>query len=332
MVITRDMKLSIIIAAYNVDLYIKKCIETCFIEELSSQYEIIVVNDGSVDRTKEIIQNMRAISNLKIINKENQGLGAARNTGIQKASGKYIWMLDGDDFIETCQLKFLLNEIDISNLDVYGMNYNITDQHGVAFNTAYPLDKNTEIFEATIYYQKFKGNSYTWQYIFKRSIFLDNKLLFLPSINMQDSEILPKIIYYSKSVKYLNVIGYNYVQHSESLTNAKDFSKRYKYFESIIIVNQSLQKFGYEIMKTNSKLAEVIIDKRLSLHQIVFNHVVYFPYTKENLKSILKLLRENKFYPFIFSPPRKLRFVKFGLNNFPYLTKFIADQLRNLKT
>lgn len=323
------MQLSIIIAAYNVELYIKKSIESCYDEELASSYEIIVVNDGSTDATQQIVESLSTtIPNLKIINKENEGLGAARNTGIEKAVGEYLWMMDGDDFIETPQLSFLLKEVENTKLDVYCMNYNITNKEGIAYNTAYPKEKMSEVYQATAYYHKFKSNSYTWQYIFKKSIFKENQLLFKASINMQDSEILPKIIFYSKSVKYLDIIAYNYVQHPNSFTNDTNFSKRLRYFESIITVDQSLEAFKNKIRNKNPELAEAIQNKQIDLHQIVFNHLVFFSYTKKNLKSILSYLKENNFYPLKYSPSGKMKLVKLGLNNFPFITKVFADKIQ----
>ena len=73
-------------------------------------------------------------------------------------------------------------------------------------------------------------------------------------INMQDSEILPKILFYTRSVKYLDIVGYNYVQYKNSFTNTQDAGRRYKYFQSIIEVRDSLLEFGDSIKKADAKL------------------------------------------------------------------------------
>lgn len=323
------MKLSILIAAYNVEPFIEKCIISCFNKDLADNYEVIVVNDGSTDSTAEIVTELgTSIPNLRLVNRKNEGLGAARNTGIQEAAGDYLWMIDGDDFIETDQIRLILEEIEQTKLDIYCLNYNITDHQGIVFKAVFPEEKESTVFQATNYYQQFQASSYTWQYIFRKSIFVDNGLLFKAAINMQDSEILPKIIYFSESVKYLSVVAYNYVQHPNSFTNDVNFSKRLRYFQSIIAVNKSLEEFKNQIANTNAKLAEAIQLKQISLHQIVFNHLVFFSYSQESLQKVLVILRENKFYPLQYSPSGKLKLVRYGLNLFPVLTKYVIDKIK----
>lgn len=323
------MILSILIAAFNVEAFVEKCINSCYEENFANHYEIIVVNDGSTDNTSAIITALLGtIPNLKLINKENEGLGAARNTGTQEAKGDYLWMIDGDDFIETGQLENILAELGATALDIYCMNYNITDAAGAVTNIAYPLERLHEEFEATAYYTRYSMNSYTWQYIFRRTILIDNHLYFKASINMQDSEIMPKIIYHSQSVKFLSIIAYNYVQHDSSFTNTINQHKRLRYFESIVEVNKSLEDFKIKIQQQNPPLAEAIAKKQTTLNQVIFNHLVFFKYDKKTLKEIIRLLGQNGLFPLKFAPKGKMILVKLGLNNFPILTKNILNVIR----
>ncbi|MFN3692324.1 MAG: glycosyltransferase family 2 protein, partial [Fervidobacterium sp.] len=89
---------SVIIPAYNVEGYIEKTIESV-LNQTYRNLEIIVVNDGSTDKTREIAYNILKNSgvNFKIIDQTNQGVSVARNVGIENASGDYIKFLDGDD-------------------------------------------------------------------------------------------------------------------------------------------------------------------------------------------------------------------------------------------
>ncbi len=94
------MKISIIVPVYNVEEYIIECLNS--IKNLSINYEIIIINDGSTDNSLGKISEfaINYIGNLKIINKTNGGLSSARNVGIQEASGNYILFLDSDDYID----------------------------------------------------------------------------------------------------------------------------------------------------------------------------------------------------------------------------------------
>ena len=105
------MKLSIIIPAYNTEKYIKQCIDSV-INIRNIENEIIVVNDGSTDRTKDILKEYTENNDrIKVITQENQGASAARNTGIKASKGDYIYFLDSDDWIDTVSFEKIIKEL-----------------------------------------------------------------------------------------------------------------------------------------------------------------------------------------------------------------------------
>ena len=101
------MYLSIIVPVYNVEKYIRPCLESIFFQGLNEKdYEVIVVNDGTRDRSMEVVDSFQtAHSNMTIIHQENQGLSIARNTGMKHAKGDYIAFLDSDDILAKNSLK-----------------------------------------------------------------------------------------------------------------------------------------------------------------------------------------------------------------------------------
>ena len=98
------IKLSVIIPIYNVELYIKRCAESTLNQNLSKdEYEVIFVNDGTKDNSVEVLNkaiDFEKYPNFHIYNKENGGLSSARNFGLDKAHGDYVWFVDSDDWIE----------------------------------------------------------------------------------------------------------------------------------------------------------------------------------------------------------------------------------------
>ena len=105
------MKLSIIIPAYNTEKYIKQCIDSV-INIWNIENEIIVVNDGSTDRTKDILKEYTENNDrIKVITQENQGASAARNTGIKASTGDYIYFLDSDDWIDTVSFEKIIRQL-----------------------------------------------------------------------------------------------------------------------------------------------------------------------------------------------------------------------------
>ena len=114
------MRLSIIIPVYNVEKYISRCLESLCHQSLSqNDYEILIVNDGSTDNSVAIAnQYVDKYANFKLIDKENGGVGSARNKGIAEAKGNYIYFIDPDDYLATNLLKILLDYADNYSLEI----------------------------------------------------------------------------------------------------------------------------------------------------------------------------------------------------------------------
>ncbi len=105
-------KISFIIPAYNVERFIKRCLDSIYSIGVESQ-EVIVVDDGSTDATSEIIESYRHTHpDMLIISQPNRGLSAARNSGLEKATGEFVWFVDSDDYLEPAASRNLIDSID----------------------------------------------------------------------------------------------------------------------------------------------------------------------------------------------------------------------------
>ena len=117
-------QVSVIIPVYNVEAYVEQCLQS-MLDQSFSDWEAIVVNDGSTDRSADILERFaRQDSRFKVITQENRGLGGARNTGLDQAQGKYILFLDSDDFLvqnglEICYRAAEQDQLDIAIADFY---------------------------------------------------------------------------------------------------------------------------------------------------------------------------------------------------------------------
>ena len=109
---------------YNVEKFLAKCILSCENQNISKkEYEIICVNDGSLDSSAIIAEEIaKQYNNIIIINQENQGLSVARNTGLSNAKGDYVWFVDSDDWIEENCLRRIVSKLS-NNLDVLQLQY-----------------------------------------------------------------------------------------------------------------------------------------------------------------------------------------------------------------
>lgn len=112
------IKVSVIIPVYNVENYLKECLDSV-INQTLKEIEIICINDGSTDNSGEILQKYKKKdSRISVYEKVNGGLSSARNTGLSKAIGKYIYFMDSDDYLETEALEILFNQSEKLTLDI----------------------------------------------------------------------------------------------------------------------------------------------------------------------------------------------------------------------
>ena len=111
------VKISVIVPVYNVEIYLRECLDSIINQSLTD-IEIICVNDGSTDNSLEILEEYKEKdSRIIIISQENQGLGAARNTGLMHAKGDYIYFIDSDDFIKLNTLEEIYKVCEEKSLD-----------------------------------------------------------------------------------------------------------------------------------------------------------------------------------------------------------------------
>ncbi|MDN3723967.1 glycosyltransferase [Aequorivita sp. SDUM287046] len=327
------MIISLLIAAYNVEKHIKKCLLSCVLQDLPSEkFEIICVNDGSTDQTATIIKEIQlSYRNIILIEQANSGLGSARNKALHHASGSFVWFIDGDDFIEPMVLSKIIFSLKNLNLDILMLNYKIVDEQGTVINNNANNPDVTEVISGSEFYKNNYSKSYTWSFVFERILFYKNRIFFKERINMQDSEILPKLMFHSKRISFLNVRCYNYVQHPNSFTNSKNGKNRYIYFASIIKVKKSLQHFLDNDVGNDEQIRVGLKKKIESLHDVIFNHLVYFRYEKTWAIKIIDLLQKNRLYPLQVDCKGKMKLIKWGLNHYPLTVLGLIDFIRNFK-
>ena len=110
-------KISIIVPVYNVEKYLKECLDS-LINQTLEDIEIICINDGSTDNSLAILEEyQKKDSRIKVFSQKNQGVSAARNLGIEKATGEYLTFLDSDDRLELNTCEILYKETIAKNSD-----------------------------------------------------------------------------------------------------------------------------------------------------------------------------------------------------------------------
>lgn len=243
------MKLSIVIPVYNVERYIEKCLLSCINQDIqASDYEIIVVNDGTPDNSMTIVENIaKSHCNIKILNQENQGLSVARNNGFEIATGDYVWFVDSDDWIEENCLRRITNEL-TDNIDILQLQYRLAYDDSALNKDCYTIiDRCVSGFDQTCN----GGLPAPAQFCIYRANFLrDNNLSFVKGIYHEDSEFKPRAVYLAEKIMSDNIVSYNYYQRqSGSITSSFSIKRA----NDIICVCNSLYDFSQNLPSSIKK-------------------------------------------------------------------------------
>lgn len=190
------MKLSIIIPAYNAEKTIKRCLDS-IVKQINTSVEIIIINDGSSDKTEKTIKdNYNDIKNLKYFYQKNSGVSHTRNQGIKYSSGEYLWFIDSDDYIFDGTIEYILKNINKYDL----MLFNYSTNEILSNEDATIKEKNRKNFRKFL--KKKLQTAYIsvpWNKIFKKTIIDKNKIKFNEKLNSHE-DYLFCLDYY----KYVN--------------------------------------------------------------------------------------------------------------------------------
>lgn len=288
------MKFSIIIPVYNVEDYLKRCLDSV-IQQSFSDFEVIIINDGSTDKSRNICEEYeRKDRRIKLYNQDNMGLSAARNNGIKKASGDYLLFLDSDDYYEK-DLLIKLNKYTNSKYDVirFQVQYDKNDEKvltkGASKDIAF--DNGIEAFSEIATYEIVEG---AWCYAYNRDYFFKNNFLFKEGCVHEDFGLIPLIIIKAKKVICINYVGYNYVIRENSIMTSNDYEKVLKK------ANDFLIHFKYLISNIDLKDKKYNVFKSFIANSIILKATTlkgndYKKYLKElrKLKVFKMLLADN---------------------------------------
>ena len=207
-------KISIIVPIYNVEKYLRDCIES-IINQTYTNIEIILVNDGSTDSSLEICKEYAEKNDkIKIVNKKNGGLSDARNYGLEHATGKYIMFVDSDDYLALNSCEVLYNAIKDTEFEFVTANFAFTDSEGIPWKRPMFSDKfqNTPLDIEDYKKSFYLVNSAVWNKIFKKEFLDNNHLKFEVGLLAEDAVFTTLAFLKAKKTYYIKDIVYYYRQ------------------------------------------------------------------------------------------------------------------------
>ena len=208
---------------YKVEPYIEKCIMSCEKQDLSPiEFEIICINDGSPDDSAEIARRFaEQYNNIKIVDRPNGGLSAARNTGVEHAQGEYIFFLDSDDWIKENCLGAIIEQLNLEQPDVLAIcaanMYGDDAQRRFTYQGLKPTSGPEALKHVACACAPFM--------IVKSSHLKENGIRFWEGIYHEDSEYMPRMLYAAKKVSYTDEVIYFVYQNPNSITCTVNFKK-----------------------------------------------------------------------------------------------------------
>ncbi len=234
------MIFSVIVPVYNVEQYLSQCLENLMQQDYDD-YEVICVNDGSTDGSRKILTEMEnRFPQMRIIDRENGGLSAARNTGLKAAKGDYVVFVDSDDWVEPTMLSRLFAECEGADMVCFACRRTDTNANDIL-----PSEHST----GWDYYNRHALEACVvpfvcvWQRCYRREFLTENNLYFREGILHEDNEFTPRACFRAKSVKVIPDVLYNYRVRPGSIMTTRGIKSK----ESLILIGNDLSEmFGQE--------------------------------------------------------------------------------------
>lgn len=240
---------SIIIPVYNVEQYIERCIESV-LNQTYPDIELIIVNDGSLDSSHNIIINLlqkrESSIQIKYLKQKNAGVSAARNVGLSEANGEYIYFVDSDDYLEKCCIEELIATLKYYNSQLVCFSCSkecmLSDD-----NKSYRLNTKKSINAALD--MKVMGG-YCWNKLFLNQVIKEHKLKFNEELRyMEDLEFVIQYLTYIKSSIYLD---YNRFYHYLIRSDGTCGSKKYDIYKGLLKSVELIIEIGREYISDDN--------------------------------------------------------------------------------
>ncbi|GAA2910771.1 glycosyltransferase family 2 protein [Enterococcus pseudoavium] len=300
-----DNLISIIIPVYNVENYLEKCLHT-IVDQTYSQLEIIIIDDGSTDKSNYICRKFKdKDSRIILIEQENKGLAIARNVGLNQASGKFVTFLDGDDYVTESYVENLFQAIVKTGAEISISNYVVVDDE---LNNVESSSTNDEV--EIITYNQDEGlknlflqkgfETTAWGKLYLMSLFDDIRF---PDVKaFEDFPITYKLFMESKKIAHINTCDYMYVKRMSSIMNTN-------FNESKLILLEIIEDIAEDLYKKKPYLEEYYYTRIFS--SLISLWVTIPLDNKSNLLVWNELLKYRKFVIVAKKSAKKLRLLVF---------------------
>jgi len=289
-----NIDVSVIVPVYNVEKYIGKCIESIK-KQTFDNFEVIVIDDESPDKSIEIVKNMaKDDSRFKIISQKNKGLGGARNTGIKNAKGQYLFFLDSDDYIEQDTLELLVNYMENNDVDIVVFDYLKVNENEKVIS-APKFGKN--ILSRDEAYKKIlslKTSPMACNKLYKRELFVKNNIYYPENFLHEDVATTYKLFWHSFNIGYVEESFYFWVIRDGSITQKITYKHINDVVKSLLdqkdfLVNHDVfQAFELDYIRGSIQMLNILLERSWNYASVLQSYDIYqYAYMIVNSELIL---------------------------------------------
>lgn len=315
------MKISVIVPVYNIEKYIKRCLDS-IVHQSHEDLEIIVINDQSPDNSDKVIKTFLEDTRIKyVVNETNIGISNTREKAVKMVTSEHFLFVDGDDEIELNAIEELVKALKKKDYDLISFNVKVIDEDSNLLNEKF-IGYTKELDDRT---NMQLGFQFACNRLYRKSLF--TSVEFPKGLIYEDLATMPKIIAKAKTVKLINKPFYKYRMRSGSITNSAD-KKAFDIYTVMRILYDFGMEEGNDVLPHEVELQIYLnlIFKFMSLRNVKgfknrFDHMVMI---KTCIKRFCPYKKRNKYYKTYmnhFVSGQKRLFIK--LFNFPWFKHFI---------
>lgn len=289
------IRLSIIVPMYNVEPYVERCLHSLEKQDIQkNEFEIICINDGSPDDSKEVVKRLqKEYDNIILIDQQNQGVSRARNNGIDRAKGKYLLFIDPDDYVDSNSYGRILNKAEKYQAQVSFLGFTFLMQNGSIYRQVLNENLSSSLYNGIEAYYLARGYGQPdpdrmWAVLFERNFFNGNNLRYLPDVPyLEDGEFIGRILCLAERCIFDGSSFYQRTTRPGSATNSELFRSE-KAINGFLLAAGNLKKFQEE--RDLNERQKIFLNQPICKFVLLaLNSALQKPYLK-NYKKIRKVL------------------------------------------
>lgn len=296
---TRDKRISIVVPVYNAIKFLSKSVESA-LNQTHSNLELILVNDGSTDSSEALCREYaKKDDRVKVFAQENKGPAAARNHGVSKATGDYIFFLDADDFIESDSLKILLDGYEDETTDLVMGNFSKLENDGRIVQQNVTFKAGNKPFDGDVkqlnpntagdyvrHFLRHPSNhliSYCWARLYKKSIIDEHGLKADESMQLFEDLIFNlQYMSVSKSIVFVNKSVYMYVMHNSHVSASMTMLDSDSLLHDMALFDEKVLEYYKKLNMPDLPLSQVV--KEIG-HALVHYTIIFIVRTCRNITA-----------------------------------------------